>query len=198
MGLFGSIFKLGKGLARAALSKATGGVSEQVLKKLKGRGQVKMVTAKTGMPPTEQEKALVNKAFPDEYNPSVKQTEQVLAGVKARAEGKRVGKGGRTGKTKPRGVMVTIQDAYDGTWKTVEEDSDEYDEIMQHDAGEWGKTPATKRYVSPNVAWRAARKAKKGKVKGLTKSGKPRKPPSPAQLAARARFVAMVRAKRKG
>jgi len=109
MGLFGSILKGVKKVAgfaaKTGLSKLTGGASDIVLKKLKGTGQVKAVLAKTGIPPTEQDKALVNKLFPDRVNPSVKQTERVLdvagyqAGVPGYSKPKKVGKGGRVGKS---------------------------------------------------------------------------------------------------
>lgn len=89
MGLFGGIFKVAKkavgGVAKAALSRATGGVSDIVLKKLKGRGQVRQVTAKRGHQATMQEQALVNKVFPDDFSPNLKQTETVLDRVGARA-----------------------------------------------------------------------------------------------------------------
>jgi len=104
MGLFGGIKKALGFAARVGLSKLTGGASDIVLKKLKGTGQVKQVLAKKGMPTTAQDRALVNKLFPDAVNPSIKQTEQVLdaAGSRAGVPGypKRVGKNGKTGKRK--------------------------------------------------------------------------------------------------
>lgn len=110
MGLFGSVFKGIKKaagfVARTALNKATGGVSDQVLKKLKGLGQVKAVLAKKGHEPTVQDQALVNKIMPDAFSPTVKRTEQVLdlvgakAGVVGYPKPKKAGKGGRTGKPK--------------------------------------------------------------------------------------------------
>lgn len=81
MGLFGGLFKVIGKVARAGLSSATHGASEQVLKVLKGRGGPKQVIAKQGMPATNQEKALVNKLLPIE--PRLKTTERVLAGVNA-------------------------------------------------------------------------------------------------------------------
>lgn len=112
MGLFGSIFKGVKKaagfVAKTALSKATGGVSDQVLKKLKGLGQVKAVLAKKGHQPTQQDQALVNKIMPDAFSPTVKRTEQVLdvvgykAGIPGYTKPKKAGKGGRTGKPKPK------------------------------------------------------------------------------------------------
>jgi len=59
MGLFGSIFKVVKGVARAGLNVATGGTSEKVLGVLKNLGKSKQVAASPDL--TMQQEAMVNK-----------------------------------------------------------------------------------------------------------------------------------------
>ncbi len=65
MGLFGSIFKAVGKIAKAGASALTHGASDQVLKVLKGRGQVKQVLAKgPNSPATNNEVATVAKRLP--------------------------------------------------------------------------------------------------------------------------------------
>jgi hypothetical protein len=188
MGLFGSIFKLAGKVGKFGLSKLTHGASDQVLKVLKGRGQVHQVLAKSSTDPTEQEKALVAKL--NYGSPRTLSTVQVLDGAGRRGfvEGyssKRAGKGGSTGKRKKTGMEYTVADPSRLA-------------AMQKFAAERGGTArlmTRKELDLPELGPGITRYPKK-RQKGFKKDGSPRKPPSPAQLAARARFAAMAAARR--
>lgn len=80
MGLFGSIFKVVKGVARAGLNVATHGVSEKVLGVLKKVGAAKQVAASPDL--TSQQMALVNKL--QGVSPNVRRTEVVLGDIRKR------------------------------------------------------------------------------------------------------------------
>lgn len=80
MGLFGSIGKLLGGVAKAGLSVATRGVSDKVLKALKGMGKKRSTVQAMPTLWTEQNTALVNKL--GQATPRVKRTE-VMADVRA-------------------------------------------------------------------------------------------------------------------
>lgn len=126
MGLFGGLFKAVKkvgGFAlKTAASKLTGGVSDIVLKKLKGTGQVKAVTAKTGTPTTEQERALVEKALAGPMRTGLSRTgtyENVLTNVGQKGGVAGYGKPGspkrKAGKAKPSGLTYFDTTAAPGT-----------------------------------------------------------------------------------
>lgn len=72
MGLFGSIFKVVGSVAKGVASKLTHGVSDQVLKLVKGRGSVKQVAASPDV--SIQQQALVAKAMQGAKGPSVVRT----------------------------------------------------------------------------------------------------------------------------
>jgi hypothetical protein len=80
MGLFGSIFKVVKGVARAGLGVVTHGVSEKVLGALKNLGGAKQVAGTPDL--TAQQQALVNKM--QGVSPNVKRTEFVLGDIRKR------------------------------------------------------------------------------------------------------------------
>lgn len=115
MGLFGKILggvgRIAGGIAKKALSKATHGVSDVVLNKLKGRGAAKRVSG--GKLTSAQEAALVHKV--QIAAPRMKRTEQVLHdavdGGTYGTPRKRVGKGGRTGKKRPELVYEVADDS---------------------------------------------------------------------------------------
>lgn len=98
-GLIKGIGKVAGSVGKKALSRATGGVSDVVLSKLKGRGVAKRVAS--GKLTSSQEAALVNKI--QLAAPRVRRTEQVLSdavegGTFGTPKKKRAGKGGSTGK----------------------------------------------------------------------------------------------------
>lgn len=104
MGLFGGIFKLGGKILKAAASKVTHGASDQVLKVLKGRGQVKQVLAKgPAMPATNNEVATVRKLLPVQRLPGLGSENAVLnsTGALAKVPGYK-GKAGWKGKSKSK------------------------------------------------------------------------------------------------
>lgn len=110
MGFFGILKKVGGAVLKAGLSKVSGGVSDSVLKVLKGRGQAKATLAKQSVPMTEQEMALVRKLGPDRM-PSVRQTETIMDA--AVADNLTYGKYGRKSrvKRKPRAQAMDMPTA---------------------------------------------------------------------------------------
>lgn len=107
MGLFGGVFKgIGKlagKVAKVGLSKLTHGASDQVLKVLKGRGQVKQVLAKgPALPMTNNEVATVRKLLPVQRLPGLgENTVLNAAGAIGNVPGYK-GKAGWKGKSKSK------------------------------------------------------------------------------------------------
>lgn len=163
MGLFGGLFKIAKKVvgtgAKMVASKLTGGASDIVLKKLKGTGQLKATTAKTGMPTTEQERALVNKAFPDQLNPSIKQTEYIIdeAGQRAGVIAKRRGATGKARRTmKPRYSDQHLEEAYAAGWRPAPAKKAPKKKAPKKTKGTGKTTSQAQKMKALAAEWRAA------------------------------------------
>jgi len=186
MGLFGGIFKAVGKVAQAGLSVATHGASDKILKVLKGRGADKAVLAKgPAYPPTKNELATVRKMFP---------AQNMMSDAALNGALNAVGRKYQRANTGVEGYKATHSAS--GRKRAYKRKPVAVDAGYFPLAGEpVHRAPKRKKATDLGVG-AGYNPYPPPKRKGFNKDGSPRKPPSPAQPAQRARFAAMVKARR--